>query len=282
LCESIDPSRFVMRKLLILYVDISLMELSFYRADIFQQYKSNSQRIRRLSEEWFDEQMYCPACKCNNLKSFQNNTPVADFYCPKCMSQFQLKSQSNPFGKRILDGAYSTMIDSIFRESQPTFFLMHYNPQEWSVLDLEIIPNFFFSESIIEKRKPLATTARRAGWIGCNILLGRIPEEGRISAISDSKVYTPKTVRKNWQNVSFLKNKESRYRGWIIDIMWCVKDLDKKEFSLADVYGYENHLAKLHPLNKNIKPKIRQQLQFLRDKRYLKFIGNGKYCLRQK
>lgn len=258
------------------------MDLSLYRADIFKQYKSNSQRIRRLSESWFDEQMYCPACNCDTLESFPNNMPVADFYCPKCMGQYQLKSQSNPFGKRILDGAYSTMINSIHQERQPHFFLMHYNSNDWSVIDLEVIPNFFFSESIIEKRKPLAPTARRAGWVGCNILISGIPDDGRIHTINDSIIENPKDVRASWRKVSFLKEQKPTNRGWITNIMWCLKDLDKKEFSLHEVYAYENHLSKLHPMNKNIKPKIRQQLQLLRDQRYLKFLGNGKYQLTKK
>jgi len=32
-----------------------------------------------------------------------------------------------------------------------------------------------------------------------------------------------------------------------------------------------------HPDNHHIKAKIRQQLQFLRDKGYLQFFGSGKY-----
>ncbi len=258
------------------------MDLHLFNESIFRRYKSNSQRIRRLSEDWFEEQMYCPACKCDNLESFQNNTPVADFYCPKCMSQFQLKSQSNPFGNRILDGAYSKMIESIHKGDQPHFFLLHYTLNDWSVLNLEVIPNYFFSESIIEKRKPLAPTARRAGWVGCNLLLSRIPEDGRIQTITDSIIHESKEVRTNWLKVSFLKNQKSPSRGWITDIMWCIKDLDKKEFTLDEIYSYKNHLAKLHPLNKNIKPKIRQQLQFLRDKKYLKFLGSGEYQLKKR
>ena len=77
----------------------------------------------------------------------------------------------------------------------------------------------------------------------------------------------------------FLKDEKSTHRGWITDIIWCIKDLGKKEFSLDEVYAYEPYLGELHPLNRNIKPKIRQQLQFLRDKRYLQFIGDGKYQL---
>lgn len=255
------------------------MDLCLYRGDIFRQYKSNSQRVRRLSESWFDEQMYCPACECNNLESYPNNMPVADFFCPGCGEEFQLKSQLNPFGGRILDGAYSTMIDSILHETQPNFFLMRYSVSNWSVVDLEVIPSFFFTDSVIEKRRPLSPTARRSGWVGCNILLSGIPGDGRIPVVRGSYVEESRVVRSRWENVSFLKEKKPTQRGWITDIMWCIRDLDKVEFSLQDVYSYVDHLVKLHPQNRNIKPKIRQQLQFLRDKKYLRFIGGGRYRL---
>jgi type II restriction enzyme len=45
-----------------------------------------------------------------------------------------------------------------------------------------------------------------------------------------------------------------------------IDSFNKKEFSLSDVYAFEEDLKLLHPENNNIKPKIRQQLQFLRDK----------------
>ncbi|WP_369426147.1 hypothetical protein [Oceanotoga teriensis] len=38
-----------------------------------------------------------------------------------------------------------------------------------------------------------------------------------------------------------------------------------------------NLLAKKHLNNKNIKAKIRQQLQILRDNNILKFLGDGNY-----
>jgi len=39
-------------------------------------------------------------------------------------------------------------------------------------------------------------------------------------------------------------------------------------------------IAEFSSENKNIKPKIRQQLQFLRDKNYIEFIEAGKYRLK--
>ncbi len=61
--------------------------------------------------------------------------------------------------------------------------------------------------------------------------------------------------------------------------MRCIDSLNKKEFLLDDLYKFESELSKLHPENRHIKDKIRQQLQFLRDRGYLSFIGGGKYKL---
>jgi hypothetical protein len=55
--------------------------------------------------------------------------------------------------------------------------------------------------------------------------------------------------------------------------------LNKTDFMLDDVYAFEGELASVYPDNKHIKDKIRQQLQVLRDKGYLEFMGRGKYRL---
>jgi type II restriction enzyme len=58
----------------------------------------------------------------------------------------------------------------------------------------------------------------------------------------------------------------------------CVQSLDRKRFTLQEVYAqFEDELSRLHPENKNIRPKIRQQLQVLRDKGQIKFVGKGTY-----
>lgn len=84
-----------------------------------------------------------------------------------------------------------------------------------------------------------------------------------------------------WQKTVFLKQvKKPDAKGWILDIMNCIDSLNKKDFSLEDMYAFEQDLSVIHPENKNIKPKIRQQLQFLRDKGYLEFVEVGKYSLK--
>jgi type II restriction enzyme len=66
-------------------------------------------------------------------------------------------------------------------------------------------------------------------------------------------------------------------RGWIIDIMNCIDGFGMKDFSLSQVYGFEKVLYRKHPSNLHIKDKIRQQLQILRDRGYLEFLGRGRY-----
>jgi type II restriction enzyme len=59
-----------------------------------------------------------------------------------------------------------------------------------------------------------------------------------------------------------------------------VRELGKTDFTLDEVYVFDKQLQKLHPENKHIHPKIRQQLQILRDKGILEFKGKGKYSFR--
>ena len=54
-------------------------------------------------------------------------------------------------------------------------------------------------------------------------------------------------------------------------------EMRKQIFLIEDIYYFEEQLAILHPRNHNIKAKIRQQLQVLRDKGFLEFIHNGVY-----
>ena len=55
---------------------------------------------------------------------------------------------------------------------------MSYSKSGHSVENLVFIPKHFFVPDIIEKRKPLAENAQRAGWVGCNIVIDKIPEQG--------------------------------------------------------------------------------------------------------
>lgn len=241
-------------------------------------YTSQSQIARILTESWVRKEIFCPNCG-DKVESYKSNKPVADFYCKKCSEDFELKSKKGKIGKKIPAGAYFKMIERLNSKQRPHFFFMGYLAT-LLVNDFFVIPKYFFIPEIIEKRKALAESAKRAGWIGANILFFKIPTSGKIFYIENGKEISKKEVLKKWQKTAFLKKvKKPELKGWILDTMNCIEALNKKEFSLTEIYKFEDNLEKIHPKNKNIKAKIRQQLQFLRDKGYLKFIEPGRYEL---
>ena len=110
---------------------------------------------------------------------------------------------------------------------------------------------------IIEARKPLTYTARRAGWIGSHILLSKIPQSGKIYFVRDGQVASRKTVLTQWKKTLFLRDQNQTARGWLIEVMKCVEAIGKSEFQIDDVYAFEKRLGHLYPGNKNVKPKIK-------------------------
>lgn len=243
-------------------------------------YSSGSQSARVWTERWVKHWIYCPNCGSSHIDQFPANRPVADFVCPSCAEEYELKSQKKAFGAKVLDGAFRTMSERLASNNNPNLLLLNYDLAHLSVTNVFIVPKHFFVQEIIEKRKPLAATARRAGWTGCNILLNQIPSSGKIFLVRDGIPQAKELVLSQWERTLFLREEEAEARGWLIEVMKCVESIGKKEFELDDVYAFAAKLSKLYPNNRHVKQKIRQQLQFLRDRGYLDFVSRGFYRLR--
>lgn len=238
-------------------------------------YSSNSQKIRVLTENWVGEYMYCPNCG-NSLHGYENNRPVADFYCSKCNEDYELKSKKNSMGKKIVDGAYTAMISRLNSNQNPNFFFLNYDVKNLQVTNFIVIPKHYFTPEIIEKRTPLSATAKRAGWVGCNILMSNIPESGKIYFIKNKLHEEKNKVLDDWSKTLFLREAKSEQKGWLLDIMMCIDKIGN-QFSLKELYAFVPYLKTKHPDNNFIEDKIRQQLQVLRDKGFLKFTNRGNY-----
>lgn len=253
------------------------MDLAFNQ-EIARSYKSNSQKARVITESWMDDNMYCPVCGNSTISHFTANRPVADFYCSVCKSEFELKSNernSASIQPKIPDGAYRTMIERIESYNNPNLFIMtHYGH---CVKNLILIPNFFFVPDIIIKRPPLKETARRAGWEGCNINIGKIPHHARIPIVLNSEIIPPNEVISRFSRLKAIKTNSLSSRGWIIDTMNCIDRIPNTEFGLDDIYLFESELKIKYPDNHFIKDKLRQQLQLLRDKGLIEFVSRGRY-----
>lgn len=243
-------------------------------------YSSGSQNARAWTERWVADRLYCPNGGNERLNQFPPNLPVADFFCASCQEQYELKSQKKPFGAKIANGAYDRKQERLLSDTNPNFFLLNYDLIQQEVKSVCVVPKHFFVPEIVEKRKPLAETARRRGWIGSNILLSHIPESGRIFYVRDGQPQTKEAVLANWQRTLFLQEEKADSRGWLIEVMRCIEMIGRDSFDIDHVYDFERRLQRMYPDNRHVKPKIRQQLQVLRDKGYLEFVSRGNYRLR--
>ena len=240
-------------------------------------YSSGSQIARVLTEQWVSDNMFCPRCGNPNINHFSNNRPVADFYCPECGSQYELKSKNGISINIVNDGSYSAMIDRILSTDNPDFFFMLYRRTNWSVNDFFFVPKHFFTPKIIQMRKPLPPNSRRAGWIGCNILVNSIPATGRIPIIENGKEVDRQSILQKVSVADSLFIKDMNARGWLFDVLSCVEEVSGPVFTLSELYSYEEKLSMLHPNTHNVKAKIRQQLQLLRDRGVIEFTNRGEY-----
>jgi type II restriction enzyme len=254
------------------------MDLNFNQ-DLAIGYEKNLTQISRvLTEDWMEHNMFCPICGAPVLSHYEANRPLADFFCDKCNSEFELKSKmSKPkvFNRKIVSGEYNKTIERITSLQKPHLFLMTY--ANMAVDNLLLIPKYFFVPDIIEKRKPLPPTAKRAGWTGSYIKIQDIPESGKIFIIKDGQEADLSWVVAQSQRAMSLQTTNINSLGWMFDVLKCVERLPQDDFCLDDVYNFADELQSKHPENRYIHDKIRQQLQILRDKGFIHFISRGKY-----
>lgn len=241
-----------------------------------QNYKNKSQQVRVFSEDWVSQNVFCPCCGNAKLTAFENNRPVADFYCEECKEEFELKSKKGKLGSSVPAGAYGKMLERLKCLNKPNFLFLTYD-NNLTVTNLIVVPKQFMTSRIIQARTPLSVNAKRAGWTGCNILLSQIPFVGRISIVENTSLCDKAEVEEAFRKILFLRDINSDKSDWLSDVLLCIDMIKKTEFSLEDVYRFEGELKRRHPNNNNIQAKIRQQLQVLRDKNMLEFVSRGIY-----
>lgn len=242
-------------------------------------YKSPAQRARVVTEAWARSNLFCPACSADGLLPSPANTRAVDFACGRCKQSFQLKGKSSPFSNKVVDGAYGSLLAALNSDAAPNLFLLHYDRSTWTVTNLLLIPYFAFPASAIECRKPLSLNARRAGWIGCFIVLSRIPPDARIGVVRGGHPVAVQDVRTQYRRLLPLKQIAPPERGWTLDVLNAARGLGKPEFTNADMYAGVAELRARHPENRHVTDKIRQQLQVLRDTGFMTHVGRGRWRL---
>ena len=206
-------------------------------------YKSASQKIRVMSESWLLNNLFCPCCGNEHIDKIRNNAPVADVRCNVCGEIFELKSKRNRLGAKIPDGAYHTMIERITSNINPQLFLI-----------ISCILNV-----VLDLLFVLVIPARRAGWVGCNILYQKIPAQGKIIIIRDGKEIETEKVLRLYDKIKKLQTNDLKLRGWLMDVLNCVNEISAEVFTLQEVYGFAEQLSKNHlkPNSATVKKTLR-------------------------
>ena len=104
-----------------------------------------------------------------------------------------------------------------------------------------------------------------------------MPSYGRIAIVRGGLAVDKDEVCRKYRSTSFLVDMNLSSRGWLMDVFRCMEEIGSEEFTLQDMYRFEGRLAILHPDNHNIRAKIRQQLQMLRDRGLIRFVDRGVY-----
>ncbi|MGB8259631.1 MAG: DpnI domain-containing protein [Terracidiphilus sp.] len=239
-------------------------------------YDSAAQRARVLSEAWFAKNAYCLACDADEVEKTPANTKATDFICPKCSHRYELKTFSKRPAGSLVDGAYDSMMQRILGGTAPTLCLLE-RTDEWRIRCFSAIYSGFLVPAVIEKRPPLGPNARRAGWVGCNIRLNEVGEDGEVAVVRNGVIQPAADVRRRFQRFLPLGRRSAEQRGWTLLTLRMVRSLAKREFTLQEVYALEAEFARAYPGNRHVRDKIRQQLQILRDLGLLSFEGRGEY-----
>ena len=125
----------------------------------------------------------------------------------------------------------------------------------------------------IIKRPPLAATARRAGWVGCNFDLSRIPADARIEIVRTTtsrrvprpearRLFNPQArtpalrsstppaeVRAQFQNVKPFANFPVEQRGWMLDVLNVVRQIVESRRRGNESLILNRFLRKSEPAN---------------------------------
>jgi hypothetical protein len=165
-----------------------------FDCSVASRYLSRSQMARVMIETWVELSLYCLRCRCDRLRKLPDNTPLSDFVCPNCDSEYQVKSKNGRFQNTVPGAQYSTVIAAVRAGTLPEHFLAEYDVRYSTLVWVRAIPGSLIVEDRIAARKPLSPTARRKGWVGCTINIANLPFVSIIAPQAQDR----KVVRSNW------------------------------------------------------------------------------------
>lgn len=138
-------------------------------------YTGATQVSRVMLETWAQFNLYCLNCMADTLEPLPPNTPVKDFVCVTCSTDYQIKARNGRFGSRLTGGAYEPTLAALRACRLPEFVLVEFDSRYATVVFVDAIPGNAIDEERLVARRPLQPTARRAGWQGFTLRVDGLP-----------------------------------------------------------------------------------------------------------
>lgn len=126
-------------------------------------YSSKAQRSRVITESWAAENLYCLNCVSDTLEAHRPGKRVEDFLWPSCDRRVQLKAKRGGHGNKVSNSAYQPKMEAITANEAPDYAFMGFDPEQWLVQNLFLVPGHFLTPSVVEERTPLSSDAQRSG-----------------------------------------------------------------------------------------------------------------------
>jgi hypothetical protein len=168
---------------------------AFFDPSVGANYASKAQIARVTVETWAEHNLYCLNCAADELARLADNTPIADFECEGCSATYQVKAKNGRFHSSIAGAAYAPTLRAVRSGTLPSYVLVEYDPRFSIVVFASGIPGAAFREDSIVARKPLSSSARRAGWQGCTLNIEGLPQVRIVEPAGLAKTL----VRSQWR-----------------------------------------------------------------------------------
>ncbi|MHB1932103.1 MAG: DpnI domain-containing protein [Thermoplasmata archaeon] len=233
-------------------------------------------RVRTTA--WVHRSLYCPQCGRLRLEPTREGTPFRDFVCGGCREPFELKASRQPHGRRVAGGSLERYREALDRGTAPNLLLLTYDPDAARVRDLVAVNRLLISPlAVIGRPRPLARNSPEPYYL-CDLDLSGVPEAAKVPYLRSAHERPKRFVLDSWNRFRFLREPGSADEpDWIRDLLALIARIPSREFTLDDLYGHEEALARLHPRNRHIRAKIRQKLQVLVRRRILRRAAPGVY-----
>ena len=155
------------------------MELSVIITQIKEgtNWKSESRIVGEACEEYIKTNMKCVRCT-GSFGKCKTNEKSVDLFCLNCGQKYQIKAKCttptqlrNIMNKNMfktIGGDYSTTVNNICENID--YFIILYGKDSYEIYNILYSKKENMNTECIVPRKPLAPTAKRAGWQGCIII----------------------------------------------------------------------------------------------------------------